>query len=72
MLYQIRTAQGRVGELVSLVEARVESSPGVPVWRIALAGALLESDRLDEARVHHLWLAENGCANVPHDIGVRR
>jgi hypothetical protein len=28
---------------------------------------LLESDRIDEARVHYLWLAENGCSNVPHD-----
>jgi class 3 adenylate cyclase len=66
-LYQIRTAQGRVGELIPLLESRVEGFPEVPVWRIALAGALLESDRVNDARVHHLWLAENGCANVPHD-----
>ena len=68
LLYQVRTAQGRVGELITLLEARVENAPGTPVWRIALAGALLESDRLDEARVHHLWLADNECANVPRDI----
>ena len=37
------------------------------MWRIALGGALLESERYDEAMEHHLWLAENGCANVPHD-----
>jgi predicted ATPase/class 3 adenylate cyclase len=66
-LYQIRTAQGRVGELIPLLEGRVESNPDVPVWRIALAGAYLESDRDDEAMEHHLWLAENGCSNVPHD-----
>ncbi len=66
-LYQIRTAQGRVGELIPLLEGRVEGNPDVPVWRIALAGAYLESERDDEAMEHHLWLAENGCANVPHD-----
>jgi hypothetical protein len=66
-LYQIRTAQGRVGELIPLLEGRVEGNPDVPVWRIALGGALLESERYDEAMEHHLWLAENGCANVPHD-----
>jgi class 3 adenylate cyclase len=68
VLYQVRTAQGRVAELIPLLEARVERSPDVPVWRVALAGALLESDRLDEARVHHLWLAGNSCANVPPDV----
>jgi predicted ATPase/class 3 adenylate cyclase len=67
LLYQIRTAQGRVGELVPLLETRIDANPDVPVWRVALAGALMESERYDEARVHHLWLAENGCANVPHD-----
>jgi class 3 adenylate cyclase len=66
-LYQVRTAQGRVGELIPLLEGRVTSNPDVPVWRIALAGAYLESDRYDDALEHHLWLAENGCANVPHD-----
>jgi class 3 adenylate cyclase len=66
-LYQIRTAQGRVAELIPLLEARVSENPDVPVWRVALGGALLESERLDEAMEHHLWLAENGCANVPHD-----
>jgi hypothetical protein len=67
LLYQIRTAQGRVAELVPLLETRIDANPDVPVWRVALAGALMESERYDEARVHHLWLAEDGCANVPHD-----
>lgn len=66
-LYQIRTAQGRVGELVPLLETRVANLPDVPVWRIALAGAYLESEQYEEAMEHHLWLAENSCANVPHD-----
>ena len=68
LLYQIRTAQGRVDELVPLLEERVNVAPDVPVWRVALAGALAESERSDEALVHHLWLAEDGCANVPRDF----
>lgn len=68
LLYQIRLGQGRVGELVPLLEARVDASPDVPVWRSALAAALMESDRLGEALGHYLWLAEDGCARVPRDI----
>jgi hypothetical protein len=68
VLYQIRMAQGRIDELVPLLEERVNGAPDVPVWRVALAGALAESERSDEALVHHLWLAEDGCANVPRDV----
>jgi tetratricopeptide (TPR) repeat protein len=68
VLYQVRMAQGRIDELVPLLEGRVERSPDVPVWRVALAGALTESGRHDAALVHHLWLAENGCARVPRDV----
>ncbi len=50
ILYQVRTAQGRVAELIPLLEARVSGAPDITAWRVALAGALLESDRLDEAR----------------------
>ena len=68
LLYQIRMAQGRIDELIPLLEERVKGAPDVPVWRVALAGALSESDRAEEARVHHLWLAGDGCANVPRDV----
>jgi hypothetical protein len=68
LIYLIRMSQGRSGELVPLVEARVEASPDVPVWRMALAGALAESDRVDEARVHFEWLAEDDWARVPRDV----
>ena len=67
-LYMIRLCQGRVGELIELLEQRVEASPGAPVWRVALAGALVESDRVDEARPHFLALADNDCAGTPPDI----
>ena len=68
LLYQIRMAQGRIGELVPLLQSRVEISPEVPVWRVALAGALADSDQHDEARPHYHWLADNGCAKLPRDV----
>lgn len=68
LLYQIRMAQGRIDELTPILEERVRTSPDIPVWRVALAGALSESGRVDEARVHHVWLAEDGCAQVPRDV----
>jgi class 3 adenylate cyclase/tetratricopeptide (TPR) repeat protein len=68
LLYQIKLCQGRVGELTELLAERVEASPETPVWRVALAGALVESDRIEEARPHFYALAENECANVLHDI----
>ena len=68
LLYQILLSQGRVGELTDLLAERVEASPEAPVWRVALAGALAESDRVDEARPHFSALAENECANVLPDI----
>jgi tetratricopeptide (TPR) repeat protein len=38
------------------------------VWRVALAGALVESDRVDEARPHYDFLAADDCARVPPDV----
>ena len=68
LLYQIKLCQGRVGELVDLLAERVEASPEAPVWRVALAGALVEGDRVEEARPHFDYLTEDECANVLPDI----
>jgi hypothetical protein len=68
VLYMTRRAQGRPDELVGSIETLVETQPGAPVWRIALAGALSESERVDEARIHMEWLTERNCANVPPDV----
>jgi hypothetical protein len=38
------------------------------VWRVALAGALVEDDRVDEARPHFNALADDDCAGTPPDI----
>ena len=50
--YAIRMDQGRIDELVTALEGLVESQPGATAWRVALAGALVESDRVEEARPH--------------------
>lgn len=68
ILYMVRRAQGRIDELVGAIENLVETQPGAPVWRVALAGALSESGRADEAVEHVEFLAANGCANVPPDV----
>ena len=68
LFYNIRIAQGRVGELVPAIEDLVRDQPGLPVWRLALAAALVESDRVEEARPHYGWLAADSCANVPLDM----
>jgi hypothetical protein len=68
LLYYIRLNQGRSDELVGTLEGLVESQPGAPVWRVALAGALVECDRVDDARPHFMWLADDDCANVPPDV----
>lgn len=68
ILYMVRRAQGRVGELVPAIQDLVRTQPGAPVWRVALAGALSESGRADEAVEHTHFLADDGCANVPLDV----
>ena len=68
IFYMVRRAQGRVDELVEAVENLVETQPGAPVWKVALAGTLSESNRADEARPWVEFLAADGCANVPPDV----
>ncbi|MFZ6002609.1 MAG: ATP-binding protein [Actinomycetota bacterium] len=68
ILYMVRRAQGRVGELVPAIEDLVRTQPGAPVWRVALAGALSESGQAELAVEHTHFLADDGCANVPPDV----
>ena len=48
-IYSIRRAQGRLGEIIELVERTVAENPGLPAFRAALAHALCELDRRDDA-----------------------
>jgi tetratricopeptide (TPR) repeat protein len=66
-LYQIRRAQGRLDEMVDLLVEASEAAPDIPLFRIVVAGAYVETDRIEEGRPHYMWLAENECANVPPD-----
>jgi DNA-binding SARP family transcriptional activator/tetratricopeptide (TPR) repeat protein len=50
-IYAIRRAQGRLGEIIELLEQTVSENPGVSAFRAALASALCEVDRLDDARM---------------------
>src|SRR5258705_3327407 len=67
-MYQIRRAQGRLDEMVPTLAGLSESTPDIPLLRLVYTGALVETDRLDEARPHFAWLTDNECANVPRHL----
>ena len=50
-----------------ILESMVEYLPNFPVWRLTIAAVLVDADRVDEARPHFHYLADDGCANVPAD-----
>ena len=56
ILYLIRQGQGRIDELVPLLEERVAELPDVPVWRMALAGRVV-GERPDRRGTRALRLA---------------
>ena len=66
-LSTIRIMQGRAGEVVDLVQAVRDQNPGVPSFDSALALALVELDRLDEARAVLARLEAAGFA-FPEDL----
>jgi tetratricopeptide (TPR) repeat protein len=68
LFYGIRMQQGRIGELAPTLEDLVVSQPYSPVWRVALAGALAESDRIEEARPHFMAVLEDDFAMQPRDV----
>jgi hypothetical protein len=67
LFYAIRQGQGRLNELIPAIEDLVTSQPGLPTWRLALAGAFYETGRVEEARPHWDWLAADGCAVLRRD-----
>jgi class 3 adenylate cyclase len=70
-LYDIRSAQGRLGELEQILLEMVEQEPQ---WRHLLQAALaqlyLETERADQAREWFERLAANGFADVPDDANL--
>jgi class 3 adenylate cyclase/tetratricopeptide (TPR) repeat protein len=64
-LFNVRYLQGRTGELVEQLMQIVGQPDSMPAWRGAAAIALIESDRVDEAR--ELILAED-FQSLPWDL----
>jgi tetratricopeptide (TPR) repeat protein len=48
-LYDIRRAQGRLDEIIELLEQAVVENPGITAFRAALVNALCETGRLEDA-----------------------
>lgn len=69
LLYLIRRGQGRADEMVPTLEQLVESQPGLSAWRVALAGALTECGRANDAAEHVEYLTHDRCAAVSGDVG---
>lgn len=66
-IYGVRRAQGRLGEIIELIERAVEENPGLPAFRAVLAVALCELDRVDDARVVFAPLVASGFTEFPFD-----
>lgn len=60
--------QGRMPALISLLEDMVEREPGIVAFRAALAVALAEHGRNDDASHHLDVLAVDGYAALPLDV----
>jgi DNA-binding SARP family transcriptional activator len=67
-IYNIRRAQGRLDEILELVEQTTSENPGLFVYRAVLADALCEVDRFDDSRIVFEPLVANGFAEFPFDI----
>jgi tetratricopeptide (TPR) repeat protein len=64
-ILEIRRAQGRSREIIELIEQAVADNPGIAAFRAALACALCEVDRLDDARDVFEPLVANGFTDFP-------
>jgi DNA-binding SARP family transcriptional activator/tetratricopeptide (TPR) repeat protein len=66
-LYEIRRAQGRLGEIVELLEQAVATNPNMPFWRAKLVNALCELERIDDALIVFEPLVVRGFHDLPFD-----
>jgi tetratricopeptide (TPR) repeat protein len=65
----LRLLEGRFGETVELFQRLSTRVPALPVYRAALAGALIEAGRADEAQAEVERLAAGDLAALPRDLG---
>ena len=63
-----RWQQGRLDELIELIEAGARDNPGIPAYQGALARALLQAGRHDEARSLLDKAAAVAFADLPDDL----
>jgi class 3 adenylate cyclase len=61
----VRYDQGRIEEVIDLVEQSVEDNPGLPAWRAFYASVLCELGRGDEALP---MLSHQAIEGLPHDF----
>jgi tetratricopeptide (TPR) repeat protein len=66
-LFLLRREQGRLPELEDLLVLTVEQNPGIVGFRAALAVAMLDLGRRDEARPHLDALVTDDGVAAPHD-----
>jgi tetratricopeptide (TPR) repeat protein len=66
-LFAIRQAQGRLDEMVALVEETAAANPSLPIYRAALAAAYCMLDRGDDARRVSASDFADGFAAFPRD-----
>jgi len=67
-LVTIRAVQGRLGELEDLVRQQVETNPGIPAFRGALARLCTQAGRLDEAVEVLAGDIADGFTSFPRDV----
>ncbi|MCA1683102.1 MAG: AAA family ATPase [Actinobacteria bacterium] len=68
MLFALRRQQGRLGELVTAMEALVDEAPSAPLaWNAALALANLDAGNVEEGRRRYERFAARDFAAVPRD-----
>jgi len=67
-LFHRRREQGRAAELLSTIDQAVSDNPAAPVYRAALALALLDAGRINESFTHAQSLWAHECASIPTDL----
>ncbi len=68
-LFAIRAEQGRLEELIEILEQRVAENPGLPTLQATLAFAYSELGRHEEAKAIFDRAAADDFASLPFDIG---
>jgi hypothetical protein len=66
-MVQLRNEQQRLGEFTEHFEALIAEVGALPGWRAALAWALLQAGRADDARAELDDLRRDGFAAIPRD-----